>query len=63
MPFNKAEYDQQYRRDHIITKLLPFNKDKPEDLELLRYAESKGKRKFTEYIKNLIREDMDKEKP
>lgn len=62
MAFDKSAYDQQYRRDHIVKKLIPFNRDKPEDMALLEYAESKGPRQFSAYVKRLIREDMEKAK-
>lgn len=58
-PEEKSAYDQQYMHDHIIRKLIPFNKDKDEDMELLAFAESKGPRAFTAYIKDLIRQDME----
>lgn len=57
-PEEKSRYDQQYMHDHIVRKLLSFNKDKPEDIVLLAYAESMGN--FTAYIKDLIREDMER---
>lgn len=55
----KSAYDQQYRRDHMTTKLIAFNRDKPEDIALLRYVESKGNRIFSSYVKELIRRDME----
>lgn len=57
-PEEKSLYDQQYMHDRIVRKLLPFNKGKPDDMMILEYAESKGN--FTAYIKNLIRNDMNK---
>lgn len=56
---DKSKYDQQYRRDHMSTKLIAFNRDKPEDIALLHYVESKGDRAFSPYIKELIRRDME----
>lgn len=55
----KSAYDQQYRRDHMSTKLIAFNRDKPEDIALLNYVESKGERMFSPYVKELIRRDME----
>lgn len=55
----KSAYDQQYRRDHMTTKLIAFNRDKPEDIALLRYVENKGSRIFSAYVKELIRRDME----
>ena len=55
----KSRYDQQYRRDHLETKLIAFNRDKPDDIALLEYVENKGPRMFSAYIKELIRRDME----
>ena len=56
--FNQNEYIQQYIRDHIKRRLIPFNMDKPEDKALWDWLDGVGN--ITEYIKNLIREDMEK---
>ena len=60
MAFDKSAYDQEYTRQHIIRKMVPFNRLQPEDLALLRHAESTGN--FTGYVKGLIREDMERGK-
>lgn len=56
MPFEKSKYDQQYNRDHITRKFIPFNDTNPEDAELLAWVNNQGN--VTQYIKQLIREDM-----
>ena len=56
MAFDKGAYDQAYNKEHLIKKLISFNKDKPDDMALLTYAQSSGN--FTQYIKDLIRQDM-----
>lgn len=58
MAFDKRQYDQQYAKAHLTKKLISFNLDKPEDMKLLSFAESFGN--FTNYIKRLIRQDMEK---
>lgn len=57
----KSAYDQDYRRKHMTTKLIAFNRDKPEDIALLKYVESKGDRMFSPFVKELIRREMEKE--
>jgi antitoxin component of RelBE/YafQ-DinJ toxin-antitoxin module len=54
----KARYDMEYARKNIRRKEIPFNLTQPEDAELFRYLESQEN--FTQYIKNLIREDMER---
>ena len=54
----KARYDMEYARKNIRRKEIPFNLTQPEDEELFRYLESQEN--FTQYIKNLIREDMER---
>ena len=58
MPFNKKSYDQQYNRENVITKRVPFNRLQPDDMELLAHAESTGN--FTAYVKALIRADLER---
>ena len=43
-------------KQNITRKLIPFNKTKPEDVILLEWLNSKPN--ATEYIKELIREDI-----
>lgn len=61
MTFDKSKYDQEYHKANYITKRIPFNKQIPEDLKLLTFAESQPEN-FTQYIKRLIRQDMEKPK-
>ena len=56
----KYQYDQQYLREHVFTKRVPFNDTNPEDTELLTWVNAQGN--FTQYIKRLIREDMERRK-
>ena len=52
----KAQYDRAYMRENILRKIIGFNKTKPEDMELWDWLGQQEN--VTEYIKNLIREDM-----
>ena len=54
----KARYDMAYARKNIRRKEIPFNLTQPDDEELFRYLESQGN--FTQYIKDLIRNDMNR---
>ena len=56
MAFNKQDYDQQYNKANVITKRVPFNRQNPDDVELLEHL--KQHENFTQYIKQLIRQDM-----
>lgn len=56
--FDNRLYQNEYHRS-MKKKLLSFNPNNPEDIELLNYLESKENQ--TGYIKDLIREDMKKE--
>jgi hypothetical protein len=58
MPFDKGRYDQEYNREHIKRKFIPFNELNPEDVKLLAWLETVGN--VTQYIKKLIQEDMDR---
>ena len=61
--FDKKAYDQQYNKDHVIRKTVPFNREKADDMELLAYIEGKGKGNFASYVKALISDDMKKNRP
>lgn len=56
MAFDKQNYDQQYNKANVITKRVPFNRQNPDDVELLEHL--KQHENFTQYIKQLIRQDM-----
>ena len=57
MSGNKSMYDQEYMRKNITRKLIPFNKLKPDDMEILHWLNSRPEG-ATAYIKELIRKDM-----
>lgn len=57
--FNKSKYDQDYQRKNIVTKRVPYNKQSQTDLEQLDWVEGKN---YTQYVKQLIDEDMRREK-
>ena len=54
--FDQNAYVQQYIKEHIKRRLIPFNMDKPEDKAIWDWLE--GMDNITEYIKRLIRDDM-----
>ena len=56
MAFDKGKYDKEYAKAHITRKFIPFNDTVPEDKELLSWLDTVGN--VTQYVKNLIREDM-----
>lgn len=56
MAFDKQNYDQQYNKANVITKRVPFNRQNPDDVELLEHLQQHEN--FTQYIKQLIRQDM-----
>jgi len=58
MPFDKSTYDKEYAKEHIKRKHIPFNTSNPDDLEILEWLASKGN--ISQYVKRLIREDMEK---
>ena len=51
-----AAYNVKYQKENITQKLVKFNKKKPEDMQLLKWAEAQGS--FSGYCKQLIRTDM-----
>ena len=59
MAFDKSKYDQAYNKANMITKRVPFNRQIPEDVKILEYAEHQDEN-FTQYIKALIRQDMNR---
>ena len=54
----KYEYDLEYLKKNIFAKRVPFNRTQPEDMKLLEWVEAQGN--FTQYVKRLIREDMER---
>ena len=60
-PFDKKEYDKKFLKEHYKWINLPFNIDKPEEMELYDFIKSRPEKQVP-FIKQLIREAMDKEK-
>ena len=58
MAFDKGKYDAEYNRTQVKCKRIPFNKNNPDDMELLEWLEKHDN--VTQYVKQLIREDMRK---
>lgn len=58
MAFDKGAYDKEYAKKHITRKFIPFNDAVQEDQELLSWLATKDN--VTQYVKQLIREDMKK---
>jgi hypothetical protein len=54
--FDKTRYDVEYSKNNVMRLFMSFNRNKPEDVELLEYARMQGN--VTAYIKTLIRADM-----
>ena len=55
---NKAAYDTRYKREHIKMKTIGFNVEIKEDMELYDWVGThKNQQK---YMKDLIRDDMQK---
>jgi len=52
----KSAYDQKYMKENITRKLLAFNRNNPEDVEILTWLNAQ--KNATEYIKKLILNDM-----
>lgn len=55
--FDKSKYDQEYAKEHIRRKHIPFNDTNPEDAELLAWLAEQDN--VTKYLKVLIRADME----
>ena len=60
MAFNKTQYDIEYAKAHITRKFIPFNDTNPEDAVLLAWLATKPN--VTQYIKGLIKEDIEYQK-
>ena len=52
----KSIRDQAYNKKNIVQKLITFNRNNPDDMELYDYLKSKGN--AAGYIKDLIRADI-----
>lgn len=56
MTFDKKKYDQQFTKENYDR--IPLNVKKGEKAKIAEYAKEKGYNSITEYIKELIRRDM-----
>lgn len=56
--FNQAEYIRQYQREHRIEKKVTFNRNNPDDMNLLGWLASRPEG-MVQYLKSLIRSDME----
>ena len=59
MAFDKIKYDTEYNAKNVTRKFLAFNKNDPDDMELLNWLKGIGKGNVNEYVKGLIRADME----
>ena len=56
--FNKKEYDKEFKKKNYMRIYLSFNKEKDKDIiEVLKAQKNKP-----DYIRNLIKNDLKKEK-
>ena len=55
---NKKEYDKKYARTFFKSKCIAFNVKDPNDIALLEWVQKQEN--GNQYIKQLIREDMEK---
>ena len=56
----KLKYDRQFANEHYKGKFLSFNIQKPEEYELMMFMRAQPN--SNQYIKDLIRADMEKRK-
>lgn len=60
----EAEYRKEYQRKNIIYRKANFNRNNPDDMNMVEWLDEKGKGDgVSNYLKGLIREKMQKEKP
>lgn len=57
--FNQAEYVKRYQRENRIDKKVTFNRNNPDDMALLQWLSSRPDG-MVQYIKSLIRSDMER---
>ena len=57
---NKAVYDKKYQHENVQRMSIFFNKGNKEDMEMIAWLDEKGKGNKSGYVKELIREDMNK---
>lgn len=56
--YDNKSYQNEYHKK-MKTKLISFNSNSSEDMELWNFLMSKGKGNVTTYIKELIRKDKE----
>ena len=61
MAWDKKSYDAEYYKKNIFCKRLPFNRSIPEDMELLKFLD-RQQPNATQYLKQLIRKDMERQR-
>ena len=61
MAWDKKSYDADYYKKNIFCKRLPFNRSIPEDMELLEFLD-RQQPNATQYLKQLIRKDMERQR-
>ena len=59
--FDQDTYVRQYIQENRTTKNLTFNKRSDDDMELLKWINDQPE-SFNQYVKRLIRKDMEKSK-
>lgn len=59
--FDKYRYDQEYIKKNMKRVLITFNRNNPQDMQLVEWME-KQPGSMTGYMKRLIREDMKKDR-
>ena len=57
--FNQTEYVKRYQRENRIDKKVTFNRNNPDDMALLQWLSSRPDG-MVQYIKSLIRSDMER---
>ena len=55
--FDQTAYTIQYNKENVITKRVPFNRQNPNDMQLLDWSANQSE-SFTAYVKRLITKDM-----
>ena len=56
--FNQKEYIKEYQRENRITKKVTFNRKNPDDMAMVEWLDNRPEG-IVQYLKTLIREDME----
>ena len=56
--FNQKEYVKEYQRENRIAKKVTFNRKNPDDMKLVEWLDTRPEG-IVQYLKTLIREDME----